>query len=73
MGRAFEAAKSRDYPTSGDPAETAALRFVQSWHAWPPLRVALHYHGVNLGETDEYPLFPEVLGILLSPENPQAR
>lgn len=74
MRGAFEEAKSRDYPSAETPIETAALRFTHSWSSWPPLHLLLHYRGVNLGETNEYHLFPKALADLLNPpmEDPDA-
>ena len=53
------------------PLEGEAMRFVKSWHRYPPLHDPLWYRGVNLGEMDEYDVFPEVLAALVEREKGQ--
>lgn len=64
MTREFDQRKKMPYPDL--PAlEGEAMRFVKSWHRYPPLHDALWYRGINLGEMDEYDLFPDVLSALV--------
>ena len=51
-----------------DPVDAAALHFVKSWHQYPELQEALFYHGVNLGEVNEYLLLPEIITVLIERE-----
>ncbi|HIJ72894.1 MAG TPA: hypothetical protein HPP83_02225, partial [Candidatus Hydrogenedentes bacterium] len=51
-----------------DPVDAEAVRFTKNWHRHRAFHDALWCRGVNLGETDEYLLFPEVLGALIDQE-----
>lgn len=42
-----------------------ALRFIRSWHQYGPLREALTYGGVNLGEMMETHLLSKVIPLVL--------
>lgn len=67
MTQEFEDLKRAAFQDT-DEIDTEALRFVKSWHRHPALHEAIWYHGVNLGEVDEYMLLPEVIAALLERE-----
>ena len=72
MAHEFEERRDAPYPQA-DPLDREAMRFVKSWHRYPPLHDALWYRGVNLGEANEYLLFQEVMSILLEREKRQGK
>lgn len=72
MTREFEDRKNAPYPDA-EPVDAEALRFVKSWHRHPALHEALWYHGVNLGEVDEYMLLPEVITALVERDERRRR
>jgi hypothetical protein len=67
MTREFEERKNAEHPDA-DPIDTEALRFVKSWHRYPPIHEAMWYRGINLGEVDEYILFQEIMTAILERE-----
>ena len=71
MTREFEERKTAEY--TDDPIDLEALRFVKSWHRYPPLHEAVWYKGVNLGEVGEYALIPEIITVLLQREQGRAK
>ena len=68
MTREFEDLKNKPYGPEVDPLDAEAMRFVKSWHRYPGIHQAIWYHGVNLGETDEYMLIGEVISALVERE-----
>ena len=66
--------RERDASTarSKHPFEVTALRFAANWHRHSDVRAALEYHGVNLGEADEYLLGPEIMNALLEASSENA-
>lgn len=46
--------------------DRTALDFAQSWHEHPSVRSLLEYHGVNLGQADEYAVYMLALTTLAS-------
>ncbi|MBN2307953.1 MAG: hypothetical protein JXR94_03220 [Candidatus Hydrogenedentes bacterium] len=72
MTHEFQERKEAAYPDA-DPEDAEALRFVKSWHRYPPLHEALWYRGVNLGEVDEYLLLPEIITALLERDERRQR
>lgn len=64
MDDSFEARANAEHPDK-DSLDAEAYRFVTSWHRHPQLHDALWYHGVNLGEVDEYVLMQEIVAILV--------
>ena len=55
----------REPPDEPLEADRETLRFVRSWHRYPPLRDALTYQGVNLGEMLETHLLHKVVPVMV--------
>ena len=64
MKQEFEQRKEMEV-VDAEPEEVHAVRFVKSWHRFPAFHDAIWYHGVNLGEVDEYILVNPTLTALL--------
>ncbi|MBI5094099.1 MAG: hypothetical protein HZB26_16860 [Candidatus Hydrogenedentes bacterium] len=73
MTHEFEELKHKPYPPEVDPLDAEALRFTKSWHRYPGIHSAIWYHGVNLGEVDEYMLICEVITALVEREQGRIR
>jgi hypothetical protein len=71
MTREYEERRTGDHRAADD-IDREALRFVKSWHRHPDVHDALWYHGVNLGEVDEYMLLPEVIAALIAREESES-
>ena len=64
IGDDFEQRLNAVHPgTVGRDADV--MRFVKSWHRYPPLEEALQYRGFNLGEMSELGLVQVAIGAVV--------
>ncbi len=64
MSHEYQKRQEATFPGRSE-LDQEALRFIKSWHRHPALQDLLWYRGINLGEVDEFDMFPEILELLV--------